>query len=206
MTILISSSCRGLVGAAGVLTFQLLVAATLAAGPIALPGCPETCGDIAVPYPFGIGQGCFHKGFNLTCQKQHKSKLLLGDGIEVLGISLLDGTVRIDSKVFRSASTDFNSTWSGTSAASPFTVSSTYNWFVAYGCNIVAQIIPYGKAVGNVSNCTSICVDTMEEARSPMCSGLQALAVVARTYARISLRMVSKSHIGPFKNIQLGHL
>jgi hypothetical protein len=172
MMILISSSRRGLVGAAGVLMFQLLVAAALAASPIALPGCPETCGDIAVPYPFGIGQGCFHEGFNLTCQKQHRTKLLLGDGTEVLGISLPNGTVRIDSNVFQSASANFNGTWSGPPATSPFMVSSRYNWFVAYGCNIVAQLIPYGTSVGNVSTCASMCLDGVEDAKSPMCSGI----------------------------------
>uniref|UniRef100_A0ACD5UGJ0 Uncharacterized protein n=1 Tax=Avena sativa TaxID=4498 RepID=A0ACD5UGJ0_AVESA len=166
-----SSSRRGLVGTTGALTFQLLVVA-LAAGPIALPGCPETCGDIAVPYPFGIGQGCFHEGFNLTCQKQHRTKLLLGDGTEVLGISLPDGTVRIDSNVFQSDSADFNGTWSGPPATGPFKVSSRYNWFVAYGCNIVAELIPYGTVVGNVSTCASMCMDSVEDARSPMCSGI----------------------------------
>ncbi|CAM0907702.1 unnamed protein product [Alopecurus aequalis] len=171
MMISISSSRRAPVGITGALVFQLLMAA-LAAGPIALPGCPETCGEIAVPYPFGIGQGCFHEGFNLTCQKQHRTKLLLGDGTEVLGISLPDGTVRIDSNVFQSASTDFNGTWSGPSATGPFTVSSRYNWFVAYGCNIVAQLVPYGTAVGNISTCASICVDSVEDISSPMCSGI----------------------------------
>uniref|UniRef100_A0ACD5V0P5 Uncharacterized protein n=1 Tax=Avena sativa TaxID=4498 RepID=A0ACD5V0P5_AVESA len=167
----ISSSRRGLIGTTGALTFQLLVAA-LAAGPIALPGCPETCGDIAVPYPFGIGPGCFHEGFNLSCQKKHRTKLLLGDGTEVLGISLPDGTVRIDSNVFQSASADFNGTWPGPPATGPFMVSSRYNWFVAYGCNIIAQLIPYGNAVGKISTCASMCVDSVQDVNSPMCSGI----------------------------------
>jgi hypothetical protein len=47
---------------------------------------------------------------NLSCQKQHITKLLLGDDTEVLGISLPDGTVQIDSTVFQSASADINGT------------------------------------------------------------------------------------------------
>ena len=44
-----------------VLAFRLfiLTTAVAAAAPVALPGCPETCGNITVPYPFGTRPGCF---------------------------------------------------------------------------------------------------------------------------------------------------
>ncbi|KAJ4757031.1 Wall-associated kinase family protein [Rhynchospora pubera] len=35
---------------------------------IALPGCPETCGDIQITYPFGIGTDCSLPGFELSCK------------------------------------------------------------------------------------------------------------------------------------------
>ncbi|GJN01509.1 hypothetical protein PR202_ga18781 [Eleusine coracana subsp. coracana] len=80
--------------------------------PMALPGCPEWCGSITVPYPFGTRQGCF----NLTCMETpgQPPKLLVGDGsVEVLSIALLDGTVRIRSKMLRSACIDNGGCWSG---------------------------------------------------------------------------------------------
>uniref|UniRef100_A0A0D9XHZ5 Protein kinase domain-containing protein n=1 Tax=Leersia perrieri TaxID=77586 RepID=A0A0D9XHZ5_9ORYZ len=32
-----------------------------------LAGCPNSCGGIAIPYPFGIGTGCFRNGFEIIC-------------------------------------------------------------------------------------------------------------------------------------------
>jgi hypothetical protein len=163
------------------MSLQLLVAAAVAGPPppVALPGCRESCGEVSVPYPFGIGVGCFHEGFGLTCNdtQQPPKLLLLGDGVEVevLDISLLDGTVRINSNVSFSASDsdspEFNGTWSLPHASGPFVVSITYNWFVAVGCNILAQLIPVGSAE-NTSICAATCVDNMNDDAISACSGI----------------------------------
>ncbi|KAJ4792880.1 Wall-associated kinase family protein [Rhynchospora pubera] len=34
-----------------------------------LPGCPAKCGNITVPYPFGMGTGCYRKGFGVRCNE-----------------------------------------------------------------------------------------------------------------------------------------
>ncbi|KAM0838099.1 hypothetical protein ACQ4PT_061179 [Festuca glaucescens] len=42
---------------------------------LALPGCRDSCGNISVPYPFGIGSGCYRvdglgsRGFELVCNE-----------------------------------------------------------------------------------------------------------------------------------------
>nr|CAB3486790.1 unnamed protein product [Digitaria exilis] len=39
-----------------------------AAQAIALPGCPDKCGNISIPYPFGTRDGCyFDPGFYISC-------------------------------------------------------------------------------------------------------------------------------------------
>ncbi|URD98927.1 OsWAK receptor-like protein kinase, partial [Musa troglodytarum] len=62
--------------------------------------CPRSCGSISFEYPFGIGDGCFRTGFNLTCKNDSTSspKLFLGDGtIEVTRIDMKQGLVYIKS-------------------------------------------------------------------------------------------------------------
>ncbi|XP_015691428.1 wall-associated receptor kinase 2-like [Oryza brachyantha] len=35
--------------------------------PIGLPGCLDKCGNISVPFPFGMNRGCFRLGFEVEC-------------------------------------------------------------------------------------------------------------------------------------------
>ena len=40
--------------------------------PITRPGCPDKCGDISIPFPFGLKRGCFLEGFQVTCDHSFK--------------------------------------------------------------------------------------------------------------------------------------
>ena len=77
---------------------MLRLSATSGATPvIGMPGCETRCGNMSVPYPFGMGPArCYWPGFNLTCNRSsNPPRLLLGDGtLQVVDISLKNGTVR----------------------------------------------------------------------------------------------------------------
>ncbi|TVU10466.1 hypothetical protein EJB05_43998, partial [Eragrostis curvula] len=82
-------------------TALVLAAAAAAApspAPIGLPGCNTTCGNMSVPYPFGIQPGCYREGYNLTCDTSSggSPRLLLGDGtLRVVDIYPQNSTVRV---------------------------------------------------------------------------------------------------------------
>ncbi|XP_055807604.1 wall-associated receptor kinase 2-like [Solanum dulcamara] len=53
---------------------------------ITKPGCPKQCGNVTVPYPFGIGSGCaYDSGFQIDCNISEKP--LIGNNLTVYDIS-----------------------------------------------------------------------------------------------------------------------
>ncbi|CAO2205983.1 unnamed protein product [Urochloa humidicola] len=133
-------------------------------------GCPTTCGNVSVPYPFGVRDGCFLDGFNLTCdQTRRPPRLLLGDdgALEVVEISLVNSTVRaIDTagavKInynygFEGPAPDGSGTWRGVGSGSnsTFILSERRNQFVVTGCNVQATL--HGDSGNIITGCSSFC-------------------------------------------------
>ncbi|XP_044326507.1 wall-associated receptor kinase-like 8 isoform X2 [Triticum aestivum] len=173
---------------ATVTALQLLMATAVAAVQVALPGCPQACGNVTVPYPFGFRRGCFRKGFNLTCDEtRHPPKLLLGDGVEVDAISLADGTVHVQTKVvaFRPLYTngavgarrsiDYNYSWYGGlpevyKSGAQLAVSTEHNVFVAIGCNFIGYLVAVSDGGREyVSTCSTLCNG---KTRDALCTGV----------------------------------
>uniref|UniRef100_A0A453AD88 Protein kinase domain-containing protein n=2 Tax=Aegilops tauschii TaxID=37682 RepID=A0A453AD88_AEGTS len=135
---------------------------TAGAGP--LPHCQTSCGAVEVPYPFGIGDGCYWPGFNLTCDRTRgrEPRLLVGADLQVVEISLTNSTVRIvdiagQVRLTFSAGLDGNGTWGGLGAASPYVLSEMRNQFVVTGCNVQVTLVGESddSSGGNVICCCS---------------------------------------------------
>ncbi|KAJ8768154.1 hypothetical protein K2173_021094 [Erythroxylum novogranatense] len=58
-------------------------------------GCNSTCGNVSVPYPFGVGDpSCsVNKHFNLTCNYSTSPAVLYSGNIPVVNISVAEGTM-----------------------------------------------------------------------------------------------------------------
>ncbi|KAG8057761.1 hypothetical protein GUJ93_ZPchr0002g25862 [Zizania palustris] len=130
------------------------------------PGCPaepDKCGNVSVPFPFGIRAGCSLRGFHLICDTtRNPPRLMIGNGtLQVVEISLNDSTVRamdIAGAVnITHGPIDGNGTWVGVGYGddSPYVVSETRNRLLVTGCNIQFTLV--GKASNVIIGCSSFC-------------------------------------------------
>ncbi|XP_047306507.1 putative wall-associated receptor kinase-like 16 [Impatiens glandulifera] len=137
------------------------------------PGCLDRCGNISIPYPFGVSKGCFiGSSFLVKCNKT-TNKLFLGN-IEILDISIL-GELRILSWIGR----DCYKNKISIDRQNPrlrvrkFYVSSLKNKFVAFGCDTHA-VITTSSNTGqrhDATGCMSLC-NNISDITDGICSGI----------------------------------
>ncbi|KAI7996328.1 Wall-associated receptor kinase 2 [Camellia lanceoleosa] len=151
------------------------------ATPTEKPNCPKKCGNITIPYPFGIGNPrcSLSKSFLLKCNhsksSNSSSKLLLGD-LPVLNISVAEGTITVSTYVPYYC---HNMSWAGLDywsyqvnlTGTPFTFSATENRLVAIGCDALGYFRD-SDATWFGSGCVSICYQPVNLTREGPCSGI----------------------------------
>ncbi|MCL7046052.1 hypothetical protein MKW94_013015, partial [Papaver nudicaule] len=135
-------------------------------------GCPEKCGNVSIPYPFGIGDGCFiEKSFEITCNDGLlDSPKPMSGMFNISDISVLEGQMTIEASIARDCSDPELPSIFLEGHLEKFTFSSTKNKFIVIGCDTLTYI---GQP-GNVSigtGCLSIC-NKIEDARNGSCNGV----------------------------------
>ena len=136
--------------------------------PVALPKCPDRCGDVQIPYPYGTTKGCYlsdtavegHYFINCTSNAYGQPQPMMGS-LNVTSISM-EGEIEI--QMFNSIDCydklgtplSNNRPWLSVPG---FTVSVTKNKFVAVGCDTYAYLNgilndqPF--AIGCLSRCNN---------------------------------------------------
>ncbi|KAF8659798.1 hypothetical protein HU200_058264 [Digitaria exilis] len=91
-------------------------------------GCPESCGGIAIQYPFGIGTGCFRNGFEIICDRSMDRPVLAGTTkpVPVNHLSIRTAEARV--YAWSDGDVQFN-------LEEVYRISNTNNQLVVIGCN-----------------------------------------------------------------------
>ncbi|KAG8378186.1 hypothetical protein BUALT_Bualt08G0111700 [Buddleja alternifolia] len=139
--------------------------------------CPTTCGNVAVPFPFGLNPGCYlNETYSIFCNETFKppKPFLQPNNLEVLGISLEDHTLRVATPVARDCYVHKgNETEDGQKSRAVletnFTVSDTANRFTAVGCDALAFLRNY-KGENYNTGCLAFC-DRLSSVTNGSCSG-----------------------------------
>ncbi|KAF8730925.1 hypothetical protein HU200_016799 [Digitaria exilis] len=159
---------------------------------IGLPGCNTTCGNLIVPYPFGISPGCYWPGFELFCDTSDDFPRLViidsGSILEVVDISLPDSTIRVSHRtsIIYNATNFSDKMLSDDKFQILDIMSETYtlstrNELILFGCDVQATL--HGEYTngggGNtsssdniISQCVSICTSGRDHgAGTPVVQG-----------------------------------
>ncbi|CAN6348510.1 unnamed protein product [Urochloa humidicola] len=151
---------------------------------ISLPGCPDKCGNVSIPYPFGIGAGCaaisLNPYFAVTCNDTFQPpRPMIGNTStprEVIDISLERGEVRVYDPVSYNCFTS-NTTISDNYTAkfslegTPFIPSPTRNRFTVIGC-FALGLIGGSNPDPYVAGCFSYCQGINNTSDGVPCTGM----------------------------------
>ncbi|GKV05073.1 hypothetical protein SLEP1_g17116 [Rubroshorea leprosula] len=154
----------------------LSCSAGIRASSVAKKNCPEKCGDVTVPYPFGFGKPECAKNdsFLLKCEQNGS---LFFSNIQIYNISLENGTFTAGNipspyKCYDQSGLAAGSLyWSlNLTRWPPFTISSTYNKFIGLGCDTVAYMF-VNEGQRFTSGCVALCYDPEAIKNYGACSG-----------------------------------
>ncbi|KAK6147544.1 hypothetical protein DH2020_018456 [Rehmannia glutinosa] len=123
------------------------------------PGCQEKCGNITIPYPFGIDSKCSaNSNFTVICQNSTNppTPSLSSINMEALNISML-GIVIAKLPVSPLNCYDVETTqYLATSLlGTPFTISADFNSLAVLGCHIT--VLLHTEAIGSIVGCRADC-------------------------------------------------
>ncbi|XP_078428909.1 putative wall-associated receptor kinase-like 16 [Wolffia australiana] len=146
------------------LFLQFFAAATTATA-TTLAGCPDRCGNITVPYPFGIAPDCFLAGFRLTCDESSgQSKLFLGSKTTLV-TEIREADLIVEAPIAKNCykplglGQDLLLTVIDVTGT-PYTLSYAKNKFTVLGCDSVGLNSQGSDGFGFNSGCMSLCKDT----------------------------------------------
>ncbi|KAK4263694.1 hypothetical protein QN277_029076 [Acacia crassicarpa] len=131
---------------------------------LSLQGCPDKCGPVDIPYPFGVGDSCsLNEYFNLICYHSNSTLYYSNTNIRVSNISLHDAQMDIFMYVSQNCYDEFGQkvphhSFSASLSITAFPLSSSANKFVSVGCDSYAYLTSFQDGENYFSTgCLSRC-------------------------------------------------
>ncbi|PWA69913.1 Concanavalin A-like lectin/glucanase, subgroup [Artemisia annua] len=174
------------------LPFSPVAASTSNLNNITLPGCQSKCGNLTVPYPFGIvsaDSSCsIGPWFNIICNTSFNppkaflpvdlfstTNIGVFHRVEVMDISSEHVRIKntIASKLYNQSGVVIQNTNSGLVVANSYFTLSALNKLIVIGCDEFAIISPVSGIEGKniTSGCVSVC-SSVEDVPVGSCSGM----------------------------------
>uniref|UniRef100_A0A0D9XVI8 Protein kinase domain-containing protein n=1 Tax=Leersia perrieri TaxID=77586 RepID=A0A0D9XVI8_9ORYZ len=129
------------------------------------PNCPKMCGDVAIPYPFGItgAQNCSFPGedeqFAVDCNHDYNPPRPFNGDYEITGVVLEKGELNVSYRnvphICYSSRYTFQQNWASFELHG-FLISQTANKYTAVGCSTLAMIIG-NNTMPYLAGCISSC-------------------------------------------------
>ncbi|CAI9114847.1 OLC1v1015656C1 [Oldenlandia corymbosa var. corymbosa] len=145
--------------------------------PIAKPGCLDRCGNESIPFPFGIGEGCYldqSQSFSVECNSSQLN--FSGTHYPITNISL-EGQFRTPNYVaydcYGEGDQKVNPNHPWIKLGDPFIFNSTGNKFTVIGCDSIGVVegTSYFRDYNTKSGCTSFCY-LKEDVEDGSCSSI----------------------------------
>ncbi|KAD7478346.1 hypothetical protein E3N88_01482 [Mikania micrantha] len=135
--------------------------------------CSDSCGDVTIPYPFGIGANCSVNEWYVVDCNSSTPYLSAFKNMKVLNVNLKEQTVRINvpgivSRCQNSAQENSNHIPSIDLGNSPFLFSGKHNMFRVEGCGFAA-LLNDGKVI---AGCSTTCTNYSYNIETHHCIGL----------------------------------
>ncbi|KAL8159854.1 hypothetical protein V2J09_001391 [Rumex salicifolius] len=137
------------------------------------PGCQRQCGNLTIPYPFGIGlgNGCsIGEWYDVHCNTSFNppKPFLTNTSVEILEIT--EAHMKLKNWVAEACYDRQGITFLDLPNSSPFTFSETLNTFFATGCDTLA-VIKASEGSNLTSGCLTLC-SSKEDVIGGTCSGI----------------------------------
>ncbi|PWA77863.1 wall-associated kinase family protein [Artemisia annua] len=133
-----------------VIFLPLTNATSIAIPKYAQEGCNDMCGNVRIPYPFGIGSSCsVNKWYTIDCNSS--TPYLSALNLEVVGVDLENQTISVNMQKLSACS---QTTKSVDLASSPFLYSKSHNKFVVEGCGNGVILGDHGSVL---TGCSTTC-------------------------------------------------